>query len=217
MFSSEPFVTARRKMVDDQLVARGIHDARVLAAFRRVPRERFVATGFEAEAYADRALPIDCNQTISQPYIVALMTQALALRGPERVLEIGTGSGYQTAILAELAAEVVTIERHASLSRGAQTVLNDLGMTNVEFLIGDGRLGWPDRAPYDAILIAAAAEQVPPALFSQLADGGRLVAPLGGDQSQNLELIFRGGDRFSRQWLSGCRFVPLVGGGPPPG
>ena len=163
-----------------QLAERSIRSTRVLAAMDRVPRERFVPEGVRHLAYADRALPIGCNQTISQPYIVALMTEALQLTGGEHVLEIGTGSGYQTAILAELAASVVSIERHEELSQRAGQVLAELGARNVQLIVGDGTLGWPGRAPYDRILVAAAANEIPPALEEQLAEGGILVIPLGG-------------------------------------
>ena len=184
---------------------------RVLAAMDRVPRERFVPAGVRHLANADRALPIGCNQTISQPYIVALMTEALQLTGSENVLEIGTGSGYQTAILAELAASVVSIERHEELSQRAGQVLAELGARNVQLIVGDGTLGWPECAPYDRILVAAAANEIPPALEEQLAEGGILVIPLGGSHSQMLEAHHKVGGRLHVEPLSGCRFVPLVG------
>ncbi len=198
-------------MVVEQLAERGIRDARVLAAMERVPRERFIDAGQADQAYADRALSIDCGQTISQPYIVGLMTEALSLQGTEKVLEIGTGSGYQTAVLAELAAHVVTIERHGDLSRRAQVVLAELGYHNVTFLVGDGNQGWPALAPYDRIIVTAAAADVPPALVEQLAESGILVIPLGDREGQVLEAVRKVNGRMQASALSGCRFVPLVG------
>jgi protein-L-isoaspartate(D-aspartate) O-methyltransferase len=198
-------------MLRTHLQGRGIFDARVLKAMARVPRERFLDESARAEAYADRALAIDCGQTISQPYIVALMTQALALRGTERVLEIGTGSGYQTAILADLAAHVVSIERHEALSRHAAAMLADLGRTRVKLIIGDGSLGWPPEAPYDRILVTAAAARPPQKLIDQLAPDGVLVIPLGGREQQMLQAIRKVGDKTLAESLSPCRFVPLLG------
>jgi protein-L-isoaspartate(D-aspartate) O-methyltransferase len=163
------------------------------------------------QAYADRALPIDCGQTISQPFMVALMTQVLELSGDELVLEVGTGSGYQTAILAELAREVISMERHAELTRQAGTVLASLGYTNVTLLTGDGTLGWPPRAPYDRIMVTATAAQCPPPLFAQLAEGGILVIPLGDRSYQTLQAIRKVEGEPQAANISGCRFVPLVG------
>jgi protein-L-isoaspartate(D-aspartate) O-methyltransferase len=204
------FNLARADMLRRQLQRRGIHDRRVLAAMGSVPRERFVPDDARPLAYADRALGIGCSQTISQPYIVALMTQALELTGNERVLEIGTGSGYQTAVLAELAAEVVTIERHEELSRSAQTLLGDLGYTNIHFLVGDGSLGHPALAPYDRVLITAATDSCPPPLLAQLRDGGLLIAPLGDAESQTLQAIRKSGEGCLAIPFCRCRFVPLV-------
>jgi protein-L-isoaspartate(D-aspartate) O-methyltransferase len=200
-------------MVRRQLFRRGIRSPRVLAAFRNVPRERFVPSGERGEAYEDRALPIDCRQTISQPYIVGLMTDALLLDGTESVLEIGTGSGYQTAILAELARHVVSIERHGELSIQAAAVLTELGYGNAELIVGDGTLGWPAAAPYDRILVAAAADEMPPALFQQLREGGILVLPVGDSESQSLLKIRRINGRPEASELTACRFVPLIGAG----
>ncbi len=194
-----------------QLCERGIKSTRVLAAMDRVPREQFVPSEEQALSYADRALPIDCSQTISQPYIVALMTEALELSGNERVLEIGTGSGYQAAILAELAAHVVSIERHSELARHAEQTLAALGYDNVTLVVGDGTLGWPELAPYDRILVAAAAGHVPQALADQLAEGGILVIPVGTPSGQDLQAFHKIGGQLRPRWLSGCRFVPLVG------
>ncbi len=202
---------ARQDMVQWQLAARGISDPRVLAAMARVPRERFLPADLRSHAYEDRALPIDCDQTISQPYIVALMTEALGLTGSECVLEVGTGSGYQAALLAELARDVITIERHAALSRQAQLVLADLGYVNIQFVIGDGTLGYPSAAPYDGIIVAAAGAQCPSALWDQLAEGGTLVIPLGPPGDQLLQAIRKVQGRPHVRELSPCRFVPLVG------
>ncbi|MGO8689289.1 MAG: protein-L-isoaspartate(D-aspartate) O-methyltransferase [Thermoguttaceae bacterium] len=205
------FAHARRQMVQRQLRRRGIGDARVLAAMGRVPREQFLPPPFRDQAYADCALAIDCGQTISQPYMVALMTEALQLSGGEKVLEIGTGSGYQAAVLAELARQVVTIERYAELSARAAAVLDELGYRNVTLLTGDGTLGWPADAPYDRILVTAAAQRAPEPLLAQLAEGGILVVPVGSRSVQMLQAIRRLGDAFETVELSSCRFVPLVG------
>jgi protein-L-isoaspartate(D-aspartate) O-methyltransferase len=210
MFDEPDFESARQGMLR-QLAARSIKSTKVLAAMDRVPREWFVPAGAEQLAYADRAVPIGCEQTISQPYIVALMTEALQLSGTEHVLEIGTGSGYQAAILAELSASVVSIERHAELSRAAGRALARLGYRNITLVVGDGTLGWPERAPYDRILVAAAAAQIPPALVDQLAEGGTLVIPLGDSQGQELQALHKIGGQLHAERLSGCRFVPLVG------
>lgn len=201
----------RHNMVRDQLRRRGIHDQRVLQAMEEVPRETFVLPELAEQAYADRALPIDCGQTISQPYMVALMTQALDLTGHEHVLEIGTGSGYQTAILARLAADVISIERHADLVEGARAALATLRCDNVELIVADGSEGWPDRAPYDRILVTAAAGQCPQPLIDQLADGGRLVIPLGPGENQVLQQLTKRGDQQIWEDLVPCRFVPLIG------
>ena len=205
------FQTMRESMVRHQLMARGIVDRRVVEAFRRVPRESFVPPESADLAYADQALPIACGQTISQPYIVALMTQALELDGDERVLEIGTGCGYQTAILAELAKEVYTIERHAALSQKARERLEQLGYGNVHFRVGDGTKGWPEEAPFDRIIITAAADRCPAALWEQLVPGGRLVAPFGDAWSQRLLACRKESDGSrSDEYLCACRFVPLI-------
>jgi protein-L-isoaspartate(D-aspartate) O-methyltransferase len=197
-------------MVEHDLASRGIASPRVLEVMGRVPRERFVAASAVGCAYDDRALSIACEQTISQPYIVALMTEALDVSSQHRVLEIGTGSGYQTAVLAELAHDVVTVERHEELSRNSQRVLNELCYNNIEFVVGDGTLGWPPRAPYDRIMVTAAGLELPPALYSQLTDGGRIVAPVGPPDEQWLQVILlRDGQREVRN-LTACRFVPLI-------
>lgn len=204
----------RERMVEQQLRRRGIEDRRVLDAVAVVPRERFVPPEQTGEAYEDRAVPVGEGQTLSQPYMVAVMTEALRLREGDRVLEIGTGSGYQTAVLAHLVERVYTIERLATLARGARSLLEELGMGNVVFRIGDGTLGWPEAAPFDRILITAAAPEVPKALQDQLDPrGGRLVVPVGDRRLQRLVAIEREGDRYHRENLLECRFVPLVGEG----
>lgn len=205
---------AKRKMLREHLRRRGIHDRRVLQAIQDTPRERFVPPEAQEQAYADTALGIDCGQTISQPYIVALMTEALNLTGSEKVLEIGTGSGYQTALLSALAARIVSIERHAELSAQAAQRLAELGCSNVRLEIGDGTRGWPEEAPYDRILVTAAADVCPPALLDQLAEGGVLLMPLGGPGDQELVRWEKRGGKLERQSLGGCRFVPLVGDSP---
>jgi len=199
------------RMVRTQLEARDIRDPRVLEALRTIDRARFVPPERRREAYSDHPLAIGHGQTISQPYIVALMTQALDLRGGERVLEIGTGSGYQTAVLARLADQVYTIEVHAPLQERARAVLDDLGFHNVHYRVGDGRVGWPAEAPFDRILCAAAAEQVPHTWIDQLADGGVLVTPVGGGFAQTLTRIEKRTGTVHRHDFCPCRFVPLVG------
>ena len=199
----------RARMVDSQLWARGIRDQRVLAAMGRVPRERFVADRDQAQAYEDHPLPIELGQTISQPYIVAAMLEALGLRPEEKVLEVGTGSGYVTALLSELAGEVYSIERHPELSARAAGVLSELGY-NAALVVGDGAHGWPAGAPYDAILVSAAAPQMPPDLFMQLREDGRMVLPVGPPAEQELQLVSKRNGSPLVQRLNGCRFVPLI-------
>jgi protein-L-isoaspartate(D-aspartate) O-methyltransferase len=210
---SEPendFAAARRQMVERQLRGRGLRDERVLAAMSKVPREAFVPPAIAYQAYSDNALPIDCEQTISQPIIVAMMTEALQLTGGEKVLEVGTGSGYQTAILAELAAAVFSIERHAELSRQAGERLSQLGYQNVRLRVGDGSQGWPEEAPFDRIMVTAGAAECPPALWEQLAEGGVLVGPFGPLSDQALWEMHKIGAQPQRRYLTACRFVPLV-------
>ena len=211
MNEATEYKVARWKMVRDQLSRRRIDSRRVLAAICKIPRERFVAAELSGEAYADRALPIACGQTISQPYMVALMTQALELEGDEHVLEIGTGSGYQCAVLAELARSVVSVERCAELSEQAAAVLAELGCKNVKLVIGDGTEGWPVDAPYDRIIVTAAATQCPPKLFEQLTEGGCIVLPIGGAGEQDLQRIRKVHGEPVAESLTGCRFVPLIG------
>jgi protein-L-isoaspartate(D-aspartate) O-methyltransferase len=199
-------------MLATQLQARGIRDRRVLDALRQVPRHEFVPEPLRADAYRDSPLPIGDDQTISQPFIVAYMTQLLRLTGRERVLEIGTGSGYQTAILSLLAREVFSLERYARLANEAAERLARLGYARVEIHVGDGSQGLPDMAPFDAILVTAAAPSVPGPLQAQLADdGGRLVVPVGDGKAQFLELVTRDGDRWRFKRVMAVRFVPLVG------
>jgi len=201
-----------------ELRHQGIRDERVLAAIGRVDRARFVRPEHRDRAWANVALPIGAGQTISQPYVVALMTEALALHGEERVLEIGAGSGYQAAILAELAAMVISIERHPKLASVAERRLAALGYRNVTIHVGDGTAGWPVGAPYDCIIVTAAAPRVPPPLLVQLRpDGGRLVIPIGPPEDQRLVAIERAGDEYTERELGPVRFVPLIGraGWPP--
>ncbi len=199
----------RKEMVEDQIRRRGIKDRKVLKAMLRVPRHLFVPEQMKELAYGDEPLPIGEGQTISQPYIVAYMTEALRLGGRERVLEIGTGSGYQTAVLAEIVREVYTVELIPELSNRARTVLEKLGYRNVHFRIGDGTMGWPEHAPYDAILVSAAPAAVPPALVEQLKVGGQMIIPVGID-FQELVLVTRKETGWDEQRLIGVRFVPLI-------
>lgn len=200
----------RERMVKTQLIPRGIKDQRVLDVLTKVPRHLFVDPVQRHMAYSDHPLPIGLEQTISQPYIVALMTQSLALKGNENVLEIGTGSGYQTAVLAELARHVYTVERLPQLSEKAQNILQELQYNNISFRVGDGTGGWPEKAPFEAILVAAASESVPPALIEQLSLGGRMVIPVGDSPVQDLLLITKNQQGIEEQNLCGCRFVPLI-------
>jgi protein-L-isoaspartate(D-aspartate) O-methyltransferase len=200
----------RDAMVRFQLSARGVCDARVLEAMSAVPRHLFVPEQLEDEAYSDQALGIGGGQTISQPYVVAVMTEALELSGQERVLEVGTGSGYQTALLAELAAEVYTIEILARLADRASRLFGRLGYSNIRQRVGDAYLGWSDAAPFDRVIVTAAPSHVPPALVEQLAEGGRLVIPVG-EQLQELHLMIKDGQRLRMRRLLPVRFVPMTG------
>jgi protein-L-isoaspartate(D-aspartate) O-methyltransferase len=209
--SAAELAEARARMVEHQLRRRGILDERVLAAMGRVPRELFVPDSVAHLAYEDGALPIGFGQTISQPYIVATICSLLGLSGSERVLDVGSGSGYQAAVLAELAEEVVSIERVPELAESAREALRRAGYENVEVRVGDGSLGVPERAPYGGIAVAAAAPVVPPALYEQLAEGGRLVLPRGGRWGQELVLVERTAQGPVERRSVSCRFVPLVG------
>jgi protein-L-isoaspartate(D-aspartate) O-methyltransferase len=204
------FSNERRRMVDEQLRARGIPDERVLDAMGRVPRHEFVPSPYRDQAYQDHPLPISEGQTISQPYIVALMLEALKITPKDKVLEVGTGSGYVTALLAELAAEVFSIERHAVLAEEARAALVRLGYTNVKLSVRDGSLGLAENAPYDAILVSAAALKLPSALVGQLAEGGRMIIPVGPADAQQLQLITMRNGQVEIQLREHCRFVPLV-------
>ena len=201
----------RKRMVDEQLVPRGISSPGVLEAFMRVPRHLFVPEAFGMEAYADHPLPIGEGQTISQPYIVALMTECLGLKGGERVLEIGTGSGYQAAILAEICGRVYTVEREKVLSERAAKALAEQGYGNISYKTGDGTLGWEEEAPFDGVIVTAAAPDVPEPLKTQLAEGGRLVIPVGDRFSQTLVVVRKTSRGYEIDRICGCVFVPLVG------
>jgi protein-L-isoaspartate(D-aspartate) O-methyltransferase len=202
----------RDEMVELQLLRRDIRDEAVLAAMRSLPRELFVPAELQADAYSDDALPIDSGQTISQPYIVARMTELLAPRPGLRVLEVGTGSGYQAAVLATIGCQVISIERYANLAETAHARLVELGLeSRVRIEVGDGSLGWPDGAPFEGIIVTAAAPRVPPTLRSQLADRGRLVIPVGTPRSQDLVGVMRLGETYDERTFGGCVFVPLVG------
>lgn len=208
-------VERRRSMVDEQIERRGVSDPAVLAAMRTVARERFVPEGEEWEAYKDHPLPIGRGQTISQPYVVALMAAAAEVHPGDRVLEVGTGSGYGAAVLAAMGAEVWTIERHAPLASRAEAALRATGFAGsgaggVHVVHGDGSGGWPAAAPFDAVVVTAAGQAVPPPLLEQLADGGRLVMPVGSDGEQELVRVRRTGGSYEREDLGGVRFVPLL-------
>ncbi|KRT72083.1 MAG: protein-L-isoaspartate O-methyltransferase, protein-L-isoaspartate(D-aspartate) O-methyltransferase [Candidatus Rokubacteria bacterium CSP1-6] len=205
------FARERERMVEEQLVRRGITDARVLEAMRKVPRHLFVEEALRDRAYGDHPLPIGEGQTISQPYIVGIMTQLLHLTGTEKVLEIGSGSGYQTAVLAELARRVCSVERIASLAARARATLEAMGYTNVWVRTADGTFGWPDEAPFDRILVSAAAPAVPEPLFDQLVEGGRMVLPVGDPFAQTLTVVDRVGGEKKISADSGCVFVKLIG------
>ena len=213
VLGKEHYHLSRQRMVENQLKARGIMDKRVIAAMTKTPRHLFVEEAFVSRAYGDHPLPIGEQQTISQPYIVAQMSEALGLEGNERVLEVGTGSGYQTAVLADLCYRVYTIERLRPLMIRARQLLADLGYTNILFRMGDGSLGWPEEAPFDAIIATAGAPEIPMPLVNQLGPGGRLVAPVGRDRkSQILMKIEKDANgRVTTKELGGCRFVDLVG------
>lgn len=200
-----------KRMIEEQLIARGIKNENVLKAMERVKREIFVSEKYKNEAYDDHPIPIQEGQTISQPYMVALMTELLEIQSEDKILEIGTGSGYQTAILAELAKEVYTIERIEKLSLDAQRILNSMGYKNIFLKVGDGTLGWKEFSPFQKILVTAAAESPPSPLLDQLASGGRMVIPLGDRFSQTLTLVEKRGRDVTMKEICGCIFVPLIG------
>jgi protein-L-isoaspartate(D-aspartate) O-methyltransferase len=205
------FKKARERMVETQIIARGIHDERVIEAMRNVPRHLFVDEALRDQAYSDHPLPIAENQTISQPYVVALMTESLELKGSEKVLEIGTGSGYQTAVLAELADRVFSVERYPDLGYRANTILKELGYKNIIIRVGDGSLGWPDDAPFNGVIVTAGTPKIPQPLIDQLAMGGRLIVPVGDRTGQDLVFVRRVAEGITKTNLGGVRFVNLVG------
>lgn len=205
------FESMRRRMVEEQLLPRGISDKLVLSAMSKVPRHEFVQEEFWESAYADYPLPIGDKQTISQPYMVALMTELLALKGDEKVLEIGTGSGYQMAVLAEIAKEVYSVERLKGLADGADKILSKLGYANYNIMVGDGTLGWEENAPYDGIVVTAGAPGIPENLVQQLKSGARLVIPIGGVFTQALTVIEKRASSVTTKEICGCAFVPLIG------
>ncbi len=205
------FSKIRSKMVEEQVVARGVKDRRVIKAMRKVPRHLFVEEALQSQAYGDRPLPIGDKQTISQPYMVALMTEALALTGREMVLEIGTGSGYQTAVLAECAAKVFSIERIRSLAIRARKLLLELRYSNVEVKFSDGTVGWVEESPFDAIMVTAGAPEIPQPLIDQLKVSGRMSIPVGDSYAQDLIRITKTEDGIKKEDFGGCRFVKLIG------
>lgn len=211
MRGAEEKLDPRQKMVTEQIVARGIHDARVIAAMEWLPRERFMPADVQSHAYDDAAVPIGHGQTISQPYMVALMSQELQLRPEHKVLEIGTGSGYQTAVLANLVTQVCTIERIKPLLDETWERLTTLGLRNIKYNFGDGSLGWSKHAPYDRIIVTAGAPHAPEELMKQLVEGGLCLVPVGDGQDQQLLRFTRTGNTFTKESLCGCRFVPLIG------
>ena len=205
------YARARKTMLESHLLPRGIKQKEVIDAMLTVPRHLFVDEGFRQQVYGDSPLPIGGGQTISQPYIVAYMTEQLDLTGNEKILEIGTGSGYQAAILSHLATRIFSVERVSDLAAKTRKLLDSLHYTNVVIKIGDGTQGWPEHAPYDAIIVTAASPDIPPALIEQLADGGRLIIPVGTEHSQELTKITKQRGRIIKEALGGCRFVKLIG------
>lgn len=207
----ESFQRERVEMVERQIAARGVRDSRVLEAMRKIPRHLFIPPAYRNAAYEDRPLPIGESQTISQPYIVAVMTELLQPYSQDTILEIGTGSGYQAALLSQLAARIITLERLPTIAEQARKNLEALGIANVEVEVSDGTLGWPKKAPYNGILITASTPDIPPPLIDQLADGGRLVAPVGGQGYQELVKLVKLGGKVERTYHGGVVFVPLIG------
>jgi len=209
----DPYFDARIKMVEDQLIRRGIEDQKVLETMRKVKRHLFVDEKYWDRAYEDTPLSILCSQTISQPYMVALMSELVKPDEDKTVLEIGTGSGYQTAILAEICKRVYSIERHDELAERAKNLLKKIGYHNVEIKTGDGTAGWKEKAPFDAIIVTAGAPEVPDVLVNQLVDRGNMAIPVGTHYRQNLELVKKRGDSYIKKTICGCIFVPLIGKG----
>jgi protein-L-isoaspartate(D-aspartate) O-methyltransferase len=209
--SAQDFLLARERMVQEQAVARGIQDPRVIAALRKIPRHLFVDIGIVNRAYDDSALPIGEKQTLSQPFMTARMVEALSLSGEEKVLEIGTGSGYQTAVLAELCFNVFSVEKIRVLSRKARTLLDQLGYQNIALHVGDGTIGWSEHAPYDGIIVSAGSPSVPQPLLEQLGEHGRLLIPIGDEQTQTLVRVSRRPSGFHQEQLGECKFVKLFG------
>jgi protein-L-isoaspartate(D-aspartate) O-methyltransferase len=212
ILKSKQLALERHRMVETQLRARGIRDRALLTAMANLPRHEFVEARYQQQAYEDHPLPISSGQTISQPYIVALMLELLQLTPFSRVLEIGTGSGYQTAVLTQLCAHVYSIERHAELSAQAANILARLGLSNVTVMTGDGSCGLAEHAPFDAIVVSAATSQIPPALFDQLREGGRMIIPVGSPEEQELQLVRKQEGKAIITLREGCRFVPLISG-----
>lgn len=209
---ADHYALLRRRMVDSQVRDRGIVNQRVLDAMQRVPRHEFTPEPYRSQAYEDHPLPIAEGQTISQPYIVASMLEALQLTASDKVLEVGTGSGYVTALLAVLTARVISVERHATLAQQASQVLSRLGYGNVQIVVGDGTRGFPAEAPYDAIIVSAAAAELPPSLLAQLRQGGRMIVPVGPPEAQQLQLVRMQSGRAEISLREPCRFVPLISG-----
>jgi len=211
MIEVKEWQAERERMVKEQIIGRGIKDNKVLEAMKRVPRHLFIDKIYQHQAYNDYPLPVAYGQTISQPYMVAVMTELLELKANEKVLEIGTGSGYQTAILALLCSKVYTIERIGSFTQRARNILEDLGFRNISFMVGDGSIGWAEFAPYDGIMVTAGAPEIPNSLIEQLAENGRLVIPVGTEYWQILNLVKKHKGRIYRKELFECTFVPLLG------
>ena len=207
----DEFYDARNRMVDEQLMKRGIKNLQVLETMRKLQRHLFVDKKYLKDAYNDSPVSIDCSQTISQPYIVALMTELIEPNKNKKILEIGTGSGYQTAILAETCKKIYSLERHGLLAKKAEAIIKNLGYKNVTIKVADGTLGWHEKSPFDAIIVTAAAPEVPDALVQQLKDRGNLVIPIGSHYQQNLKLISKRGDSYISKIICGCVFVPLIG------
>lgn len=205
------YYVARKRMITEQMTTRGVKDPRVIAVMSRIPRHLFIPEALASQAYSDYPVNIGEGQTISQPFMVAVMTEALQLKGDEKILEIGTGSGYQSAVLAELCRHLYTIERFKNLANQARKILYDIGITNFSMRIGDGTLGWPEEAPFDGILVTAGGPVIPDVYSEQLKEGGRIVIPVGDEESQQLIVAVKTGNNLQQEVISGCRFVKLIG------